>query len=37
MKLSNLLLVYSYGFLGLKTYFVAEALHSVVVGILAET
>ncbi len=37
IEVLTLLLVCSFGFFGLKTYFVAERLYSVVVGILAET
>ncbi len=37
LKLSNLMLVCSFGFFGLKTYFVAKGLYFVVVGVLAET
>ncbi|WAG25447.1 hypothetical protein EEA47_03050 [Vibrio alginolyticus] len=37
LKLSNLLLVCSFGFFGLKTYFVAEGLYFVVVETLADT
>ena len=37
LRLSNLLLVYSFGLFGFKIYFVAEGLHFVVVETLAET
>ncbi len=37
LKLSNLLLVCNFGFLGFKTFIVARGLHFVLVGILAET
>ncbi len=37
LRLSNLLLVCSFGFFGFKTYFVAEGLYFVVAGTLAET